>query len=105
VARAWMPVRNGFGPSKTRIIISFVFTVDEAGTIRGMRRRRGPRDGAPVPAGRGPGQRTVLKRPSSAMKLFSAKGFSFEPKGICARSFQEAGTSQVRATSSSMSGA
>lgn len=49
-------------------------------------------------------QRTVLKRSSSAMKLFSPKPFSLEPKGICARSFQLVGSSQVLATSASISG-
>lgn len=46
----------------------------------------------------------VRKRPSSAMKVFSPAGAATEPKGICARSFQLAGTSKASATAASMTG-
>src|SRR5690554_4759845 len=49
-------------------------------------------------------QAKVRKRCSSAMKAFSPNSPSWEPNGICARSFQDAGTFQVRATASSTTG-
>ncbi|MNL69671.1 hypothetical protein D3C87_1945640 [compost metagenome] len=49
-------------------------------------------------------QPATRKRSASSMKGLSPKPFSFEPKGICARSFHDAGTFHSRATTPSISG-